>query len=598
VTNLLAQVALAVNYCHPFSHLLIAKMRMDQELAADCLAAPLVGGRQIYLESLAKLALRRVDTGVNGPALAFLPARRSFVRRLEMLRSVRFQTGKLERHLARLVSIGLCAAALGITAIRPSLAQQKPVTQTKSESNVAPLVSFVPDELAAMIVDLQVAKLLAIPELAKLANDAKFEPLPIRTDAIEQVVIMWAPEMFMPGVIPLVRLKAEVPADESQLKLGRFLRLDARTFCLVDPQSPEAQRISGKGTSSELAKLLDRHVGDPVRIAFRTKPILPLLENVPPQVALLSPLWRDVSTGSLALNMGETLKMMVLLDCTDPKVVSDSINAAMTLSKNAIQLISENPGSEEHSPSLKKSLHELVESVQVSSKNNQVTVNVSASRAKMLTAFAAPAVTAALVASDRTKSMNNLKQILLALHNYHDAHGHFPPSVIVENGIKRSWRVEILPYLEQAALYNAYHKDEAWDGPNNKVLSNTIVPIYANPRLKQLTNKTGIRAIGGPNGMLSSNQGKGIKLEEILDGASSTIAVVEVDKLVSWAEPDEFEATPTDLIRHGLGEPGIFLAGFGDGAVRVISDSVDVQVLSALLTRAGGEVETPVTETK
>jgi hypothetical protein len=163
---------------------------MDQELAADCLAAPLVGGRQVYLESLAMLALRRVDNKVRGPALAFLPARRSFVRRLEMLRSVRFQTGKLERHLARLVSIGLCVAALGITAIRPSLAQQKPVDQTKSEDTVAPIVSLIPDELAAVIVDLQLAKLLAIPEIATLVNNAKFEPLPIRTNAIEQVAIM------------------------------------------------------------------------------------------------------------------------------------------------------------------------------------------------------------------------------------------------------------------------------------------------------------------------------------------------------------------------------------------------------------------------
>ena len=79
--------------------------------------------------------------------------------------------------------------------------------------------------------------------------------------------------------------------------------------------------------------------------------------------------------------------------------------------------------------------------------------------------------------------MNNEKQIALAMHNYHAANDHLPPAAIKDKAGKPllSWRVAILPYLEQAALYNKFHLDEPWDSPHNKALIASMPAVYACP---------------------------------------------------------------------------------------------------------------------
>src|SRR6516165_2689000 len=83
----------------------------------------------------------------------------------------------------------------------------------------------------------------------------------------------------------------------------------------------------------------------------------------------------------------------------------------------------------------------------------------------------------------RGQCKNNLMNIGLALHNYHDQFGSFPPACVAdENGRPmHSWRVLILPFLDQTPLYNQYRFDEPWDGPNNKKLADTILAVYNCP---------------------------------------------------------------------------------------------------------------------
>ena len=85
----------------------------------------------------------------------------------------------------------------------------------------------------------------------------------------------------------------------------------------------------------------------------------------------------------------------------------------------------------------------------------------------ILVALLLPAVQASREAARRAQCANNLKQIGLAFHNYHDAHKTFPPAYIPDKDGKpmHSWRVLILPYLEQQALYKRYNFDEPWDSP-------------------------------------------------------------------------------------------------------------------------------------
>ena len=94
-----------------------------------------------------------------------------------------------------------------------------------------------------------------------------------------------------------------------------------------------------------------------------------------------------------------------------------------------------------------------------------------------------PAYRSAHEAARRARCVNNLKQIGLALHNYHDTYNVFPAAAITDPQGRPllSWRVAILPFLEQAALYNKFHLDEPWNSPHNLTLVNEWPNLYACP---------------------------------------------------------------------------------------------------------------------
>src|SRR5262249_4002475 len=87
-----------------------------------------------------------------------------------------------------------------------------------------------------------------------------------------------------------------------------------------------------------------------------------------------------------------------------------------------------------------------------------------------------------LDARDRARTNNNLKQVMLALQSYHDSYGQFPPPVIREPGKPpRSWRVEVLPFIEQNNLYQVWRKDLPFDSPENRALWGSMPATYALP---------------------------------------------------------------------------------------------------------------------
>ncbi len=96
-----------------------------------------------------------------------------------------------------------------------------------------------------------------------------------------------------------------------------------------------------------------------------------------------------------------------------------------------------------------------------------------------------PAVQKVREAANRMRCANNLKQMGLALHGYHDSHGSFPPGVVADtsdlrNG-KRSGLVFLLPYLEQEALYQRYDFRLPWKAPANLAAVQTRVPVFLCP---------------------------------------------------------------------------------------------------------------------
>jgi len=218
--------------------------------------------------------------------------------------------------------------------------------------------------------------------------------------------------------------------------------------------------------------------------------------------------------------------------------------------------------------------------------------------APVAVALLLPAVQAARSAARRAQSTNNLKQIGLAMHNHLSVNNAFPGPIRDKDGkALLSWRVAILPYLEQQALYNEFHLDEPWDSEHNKTLIDKMPATYKIPGAKDESGKTFYRGISGPSSLFDPKTKDGVGIASITDGTSNTIGVVEASEAVDWTRPDNEilvpeKDDPANRLIDQFGEhfPGGFNALFLDGSVRFIKKTIDGGVLRALITINGGEI--------
>jgi len=215
-----------------------------------------------------------------------------------------------------------------------------------------------------------------------------------------------------------------------------------------------------------------------------------------------------------------------------------------------------------------------------------------------ITKAMAGAPAAIQASSERIQTLNNLKQIGLAIHNYHDTFGHMPTDIVdpVTGKVILSWRVAMLPFIEQENLYKQINLNLPWDNPANKKFLETMPSAYR--VLGRETKDKGLTYFQMPSaekvlegGSPMKVKGQKLRLTSITDGLSNTLMVVEAADAVLWMKPDDVSFDPKNLPK--LGAPGRdkFYAGFGDGAVREFRRSkLSDDTLRGLLTINGGEV--------
>ena len=209
----------------------------------------------------------------------------------------------------------------------------------------------------------------------------------------------------------------------------------------------------------------------------------------------------------------------------------------------------------------------------------------------LVTAYAA-AVRKAKQAAGAARSANNLKQIGLALHNYADTHNNFPPAAVCDKKGRPqlSWRVLILPYIEQDNLYKQFKLDEPWDGPNNKKLLAKMPRTYALPSQLPGATDTHYRVFVG-NGA-GFDWLTGTAIGGFPDGLSNTLLCVTGPTAVPWTKPDELEfdpeKDPTKLF--GLVVDGKAQVLMADGSVRTLVTLPSKETLKKLIMRNDGQV--------
>lgn len=212
----------------------------------------------------------------------------------------------------------------------------------------------------------------------------------------------------------------------------------------------------------------------------------------------------------------------------------------------------------------------------------------------VMSALVLPAVQQARIAARRMSSANNLRQLTLSLLNYEATYRKVPSAAILDKTTKiplLSWRVAILPFIEEQALYDQFHLDEAWDSPHNIQLLDKMPATFKCPNVSLAPGYTNYLAVSGPDFAMPLDVA--LPLATFLDGTSNTAVLVEsaAGSAVPWTAPQDF--TPTEADPFKALTPFVNPAGFHvammDCSVQFIPKGFEPSKLWRLFTRAGSD---------
>ena len=192
-------------------------------------------------------------------------------------------------------------------------------------------------------------------------------------------------------------------------------------------------------------------------------------------------------------------------------------------------------------------------------------------------------------AAQRVKSSNNLKQFGVGMFNYLEKHGTFPAAGSFDKNGKPllSWRVTILPYIEQEQLYKEFHLDEPWDSEHNKKLIEKMPPIYLMPDDDPKKQLTRYQVFVGKGAFFEGT--RGLRIKDISDGLSNTIMVIEAANGVPWTKPEDLVFDDGKLLPRVVDpKKNGFLAALGDGSVRFFKKTIKESTLRLYVKRDDG----------
>jgi Protein of unknown function (DUF1559) len=192
----------------------------------------------------------------------------------------------------------------------------------------------------------------------------------------------------------------------------------------------------------------------------------------------------------------------------------------------------------------------------------------------------------------RKMALDRLDRLTRAFHFYFDIHKSFPPAILANKEGKAllSWRVLLLPYLGEEKLFGEFKLVEPWDSPTNSKLLARMPKVFALPLGDGAEpNATPWQVFHGPGALFEGTKGRGF--QEITDGSSNTILVVEAAVLVPWTKPQDLPFdVKKDLPKLGFMFPEVFLFALADGSVHQGTRKFDVAAMRAAITRNGSDL--------
>lgn len=325
-------------------------------------------------------------------------------------------------------------------------------------------------------------------------------------------------------------------------------------------------------------------------------------------LAMFSPLWAKTKVTTAGVQFGTDSRATVTAWCSNKDRAVEVQRTVQSLIPLAQNMMAANKQHMQRMPkevqgqmsAMFKFTDKLLSDIEVevvstdSGANVELTVETDAATIPLMVGLTLPAIQSARAAARRTQSANNMKQLGLAMHNYHAVHKKFPSTVMTaEDGkTKYSWRVALLPYLDQKPLFDAYDFTNPWDSENNLKILKRMPNVFRHPNEGAGVTTSSYYALSGENTGLG-NGDKAIGLRDIIDGSSNTALVFDAKRAVPWTKPEDIKySTDDDVPALGGYEPGGFNVLLADGSVRFVAQSVDEKTLRAIISRNGKEVVT------
>ncbi|WP_425397031.1 M56 family metallopeptidase [Aeoliella sp.] len=329
---------------------------------------------------------------------------------------------------------------------------------------------------------------------------------------------------------------------------------------------------------------------------------------------MIGPLLTDTKWCVASVDAIDGLKIDAMVQCTDDKTaaaVADTSKAALTLIGNMVEQQRavakgevSNLGLPDHNLASVDALFDLAaeftSETEIDADGQQVKLSfasqkLDAEKVAITTGLLMPAIQAAGEASRRTQSTNNMKHLMLALLNYESTYRHLPPAVVYEElpdgtRVPRSWRVEILPFLEGGAeLYQQYRRNEPYDSEANMKVMAKMPTVFRSPSDDSSSTNTSYFAITGPETIFHNEEGA--QFAEVTDGTSNTIALVESKRPIAWTKPEDIAYRADEPMPKMKGwHPGGFIAARVDGSVHFMMQDIDEETLRWLIERADGNL--------